>query len=320
MSDNIKDFIKIGLLVFIYVTLGIIGVYSTSVILLLPLLAVPMSIFLMSNQLNINKGIKINILIGITIFLISGNLIEVIFYALNVTAPAYVVAKLYKEKVAIPQLILYTATAIAGILCVTIIILQYFGVDYIHYYNELLQTYQAMQLQIFDTVSQYGLNANQVGLLKELIQTQIDVLKIVYPAIFFILILWGVVIQVALITLVGKLKKWTLPSLKQLLNFKLSRVTALLFIFSFLLMQGAGIRETMGSTLGWNLFFLISSLYQFIGIISIIMLLKKARFNRIVKVLASLMVLILMYSSPSMLMIFGLLDTMFNYRKVKNVV
>ncbi|MGL6175289.1 MAG: DUF2232 domain-containing protein [Cellulosilyticaceae bacterium] len=320
MNDNIKDFVKIGLLVFIYVTLGIIGVYSTPVILLLPLLTVPMSLFLMSNQLKTSKGIKINIFIAFSIFLLSGNLIEVIFYILNVTAPAYIVAKLYKEKIAIPQLILYTTTAIAAILCTSIIALQYFGVDYISYYNELLETYQTMQLQVFNTVSQYGLNTNQIELLEELIQTQIEVLKVVYPAIFFVLILWGVVLQVAIITLVGKMKKWTLPSLKQLLDFKLSKVSALLFISSFLLIQGAGIRESMASMLGWNLFFLISSLYQFIGVISIIMLLKRARFNKMVKVLASIMTFILIYSSPSMLMIFGLLDTMFNYRKVKNVV
>lgn len=321
MKHNTKDVVKMGLLVFIYALLGIIGIYSSTVMILLPLLAVPMTIYLLSSSAKtVKQDVLLNGMIVLIIYLLTGSLPEVILYMLNVIVPAYVVAYLYKKNTPIPQVVMYTGTAIAGALFVCIIGLQSLGVDYIQYYFETLDMYQSIQVEIFGTMGQYGLNGDQLNVLKELIATQVEVMKMAYPAIFFILILWGVVVQLSIVTIIGKIKKWRLPRLRGLAHFKLSRITILLFILSFGLMQGSAMAGSPWSILGWNIFFLVNSLYQFVGIISVVVLIKGLKVNKVAKTLCGIFMLVLMYSSPSMLMLFGLLDTMFNYRKVKNVV
>lgn len=320
MNYNTKDIIKMTMITIVYVIFGMMGMYSNSLIFLLPLLAIPMTLYLMSNSINVRRDLVLNILIGLLIYILTGSLPEVILYTLNAVIPAYIVAILYKKNLQIPQIIMYTSTAIAGTLCVYIVALKYLGIDYMQQYLELLSIYQSTQKEVFESIQGYGVTNEQINMLQELIKAQVSILKIVYPALIFIIIIWLVTIQISIVTVIGKIRRWHIPSLKQLVHFKFSKITALLFVIAFLLIQGTNMGESTFSILGWNIYFLINSLYQFIGFVSLVILIKRSKGNKVIKVVGVIITLILVYLSPSMLMMFGLLDTMFNYRKVKNVV
>ncbi|MEG0501511.1 MAG: DUF2232 domain-containing protein [Cellulosilyticaceae bacterium] len=317
MNYNAKDIMKMTVIAIVYVILGVMGIYSNSLIFLLPLLVAPMTLYLMSDSINIRRDLILNVLIGILIYIFSGSLPEVILYTLNVIIPAYIVTTLYRKNLQVPQIVMYTSTAIAGILCIYIVGLRYLGIDYVQQYFDLLNMYQSVQSEVFRTL---GIASEQKEMLKQLIEAQVSILRIVYPALVFIIIIWLIVIQVSVVTLIGKVKKWHLPSLRQLAQFKFSKITVILFVIAFILVQGTGMGDSDFSILGWNLYFLINSLYQFVGLISLVVLIKRSKGNKIVKVAGVIITFILVYLSPSMLMMFGLLDTMFNYRKVKNVV
>lgn len=320
MNYNIKDIVKMTVIVVAYVILGSMRIYSDSLIFLLPLLAVPMTLYLMSNSINIKRDLILNILIGGLIYIFSGSLPEVILYTLNVIIPAYIVATFYRKKLEIPQLIIYTATAIAGVLCIYIVGLKYLDMDYVQQYFELLSMYQSVQTEVFASIQGYGITSEQLSVLEKLVKAQVSILKIIYPAVMFIIIIWLVVIHVSIVTFIGRIRGWHIPSLKQLFHFRFSKITAVLFVVAFMLVQGTNMGDSAFSILGWNIYFLINSLYQFIGLVSLITLIKRSKGNKTMKVMGVIITLILVYLSPSMLMIFGLLDTVFNYRKVKNVV
>lgn len=320
MKNNAKDIIKISSIVAIYILLGMLGVYSAAMIFLLPILALPMTIYLMSSSVDIKRDVLINLGISVGVYLLSGNLVEVMFYGLNVILPAYIVAMLYRKKASTPHIVMYTSTAVIGVLFICIIVLKYWNIDYIQSYIHILETYKSIQFELFDSISGYGINSEQIDLLKQVIASQIEVLKIVYPAVFFIITVWMIVIEISLVTIISKLRKWRISSLRGLFNFKLSKASILVFLLSFVLIQGTSMENSSWTTLGWNMFFFMNSLYQIIGIISMFVLLKRSRFGMAMKVIGGILMFVLIYSSPSMVMMFGILDTIFNYRKVSNIV
>lgn len=309
-------------LLIIYLLLGSIGVYSGTLVFLFPLLAAPLTIYLMSNRINIRRDIIFHLIVVAGLLVVTNNISEALLYLISVALPAHCITVLYRKNMSIPHMIMYLAITVMGVFYLYVICMKSMGIDYVQGYMTILDQYKTLQMQTIEELASISqtLTQDQVNLFKEMIDGQIFILELMYPAIFLIIgVLLGT-IQVGIITFVGKLKKWRLPAFRQITQFTFSRWMSILLIIALLLSQ-----LTLGENdpfimLGINLFFFISSLLQMLGVIVLVILIKRKKWPFGTKVLVSITMVILISMAPTALMIVGFTDTLFNFRKVKIIV
>ena len=115
-------------------------------------------------------------------------------------------------------------------------------------------------------------------------------------------------------------KSQKINSLKQLFNFRLSRVTVLIFFVAIMMAVFSQDANAVLSIFSLNVFFFLETLMKIMGILSIIVLLKRAPINRGFKVVGYVILVVLIIAPTTLLMMFGCLDTLFNYRKAELIV
>lgn len=321
---SVKDWIKLVLLVVFYISLGVFNIYNNTLIFLFPIIAIPLTIFLMGNKKNVIKENIIHIAILVGIFLLSGDYKQSLLYILGIVVPAYLVISLYRKKFSIPKIIMVVGVVMGAILVGYTVFAKYMGIDYIQIYLNAIDQYQDIQMKLFNELlaqsSVSGLTEVDFNLLKDIIQTQVLVFKMVYPALFMLLCLFLSLLYIALITFIGNLKGWRLPTLKQLMYFRFSKVAALLIVVGVLAMQLDTTTKGIWSMTGINLYFLFSSLFQLVGIVAVVMLIRKSKLSGSVKVLGIIASIMIFYSMPLAMTVVGLGDSLFNFRKVENIV
>lgn len=330
MQINIRDTLKLILLLIIYAMLGSMHVYAGTLIILFPILALPMTIWMLSNKQDIKRDIFIHLGITFAIFLLTQSIDNAILYIINVSIPSYIVTTAYRKRLDIPHIIIYTTLGVTASVYIFVIARSYMGVNYLEGYFASLDAYKAMSIEIFDMLpkqNQGAVSAERMAaikemaeLSKELVATQVMLLKHIYPALTLVVSMILSAIMIFLVTLIGKLKKWHMPTLKQIFHFKLSKGVPILLIIGLLLVETKGSYSDVFGMLGMNLFFFMQTLLQIVGIISLIMTIRKAKLSTLVKTMGIVLSFMVFFTAPMFIIMIGLFDTLFNYRKAEIVV
>ncbi|MHC1749043.1 MAG: DUF2232 domain-containing protein [Cellulosilyticaceae bacterium] len=319
MKYDKKNIIKDTIVILLYVILGVLGVYSGTIFILFPILAIPMTIWIMSNEINLPRDIMVNIIIVCFIYIITGRIEEPLLYLINVMIPSYIMGIMYKKKATVPNILMYTAVGTMGCLFVYVLAMSYRGIDYVGSYMQVLQQYKEIQLNAIESFIQVNTpeGAEQLKLVKSVIEVYIRTLEYVYPAIFMLMGILLTIIQLAVVTMIGKLKKWDMPSLKQLVQFKLSKVALLVLLLAMIISQAGENIGNNGIMLALNVSILFQNLFQLLGIITLIVMIRRSKANSFIKIFSVIISIILFYMMPSFMMLIGCFDCLFNYRKVQ---
>lgn len=326
MNQQIKQNFKLVLMITIYILLGIIRVYSTTLIFLTPMLMVPMAIFLMSNKRNYKRDLFIHLIISIVLYLSTRSIAEPLLYIISVAVPAHIFVTCYRNKLALPQIAMYTGIGTVGIFYCYIIGMKYFNIDYMQIYNTFLDTakeqYTALINEAMNIQNQPVSNdiEEQLSLMRKQFSMSVDMLKYLYPSF---LLQTGValgVMSTVFITLMGRIKKWRMLPLRQFVQFKFSKWMGILLIVSssIALFVGEGSNTTVA--LAMNLYSFTVYLLQIVGFIALIMLVKKSKLNSMSKTMSIVLSVLVFFIMPFIMMLVGLADTLFNFRKVDIIV
>nr|WP_307993291.1 DUF2232 domain-containing protein [uncultured Niameybacter sp.] len=326
MNQQTRQNFKLILMIGIYVLLGIVGVYSFTLIFLAPLLMTPMAIFLMGNKKNYKRDLFIHLIISMLLYVFTNSIQEVLLYIVSVAVPAHIFVTCYRKKLALPQIAMYTGVGMIAVFYLYIIGMKYMQVDYIQMYNSLLDAAKSQYEIMFNELvanQNQAISAEvskQLASMKRQILDSVDVLKYLYPTM---LLQTGValgVIGTIFITFIGRLKKWRMLPLVQFANFKFSKwMSGLLLVSGFVaLFMGNGSNEVLA--LATNLYFFTMYLLQIIGLIASIMFVKKSKLATTTRTMVIVLCVLTYFTVPFIMMIVGLADTLFNFRKVDIIV
>ncbi len=324
MNQDIRQYVKLLMISLLYIALGIIGIYSSTLIFLVPLLMTPMAIYLMSSKRSYTRDIIMHMMISILIFGMTMRLDEALLYLISVAVPAHILVACYRKQYSVPHVAMYTGIGTVGLFYIYIIAMKYLQIDYIAMYNALLDAFKVEYIKMIEEMSQMTnmseQMAVQIKVIKEQLPKIISLFKYTYPAM---LLEAGIVIgllSTAIITLIGRMKKWRMASLTQLVNFKFSKWMAGLFLIAgFIIQFSSGGNDSL-TALGINLYYFISYLLQLIGIVALIMIIRKSKWSSGLKVISIVLSLMMFWTTPFIMMIIGLGDTLFNFRKVDIIV
>ncbi|MDF2615210.1 MAG: Protein of unknown function rane [Clostridia bacterium] len=318
-SKSVTAFIG---LILIYILLARAGIYSTAGIVLFPILSIPLAICLIKNKLPLGLDFLFNIAIILGIYLLTNSIQSVSVFIISICIPAYAVSVLHKKRVPLPNMIMYVSILMAVIIFIYIGIMKYLGVDYELQFRTSMDAVKQLYFEALETISRLSQETNvlETSMMKELITLIIDTIKQIFPALILTGGLLLTTTQVIVLNMLVKKKGERLRSLKELFNFRLSKVTVILFFIAIMLLTfGQGIDEVV-KILSLNIFFFLEFLMKVMGIVSILVLIKRSHVNTGIKVLGYMILVILIITPTSILMMFGCFDTMFNYRKAEIIV
>ena len=323
MEYTTKDKLYLISIIVAYVLLGIMGIYSTTLFFLFPILSIPFTVYLIRRKSNIKRNLLIHLGVMGLLILFKVSLNDMLLYLVVVAVPAHLFYNLYSKRTPLPKMIMYIGTGTMGAFFLYVVIMKYIGIDYVAYYLMAVDEYKKLQFEMINEISSLvGENADLSYLttLKEFIYSQIIILKSIYPALFLIMGILLASIQMFIMVGIGYIKKWQMPPLRQLGQFTFSKIVGALLILSIVFSQGTIENSNEITILGTNIFFFAGTLLQFLGIIIVLLLIRKTRWHRGMKILAIFVILSLFsFFSPAFILV-GLIDSLFNVRKMKIIV
>ncbi|WP_070001189.1 DUF2232 domain-containing protein [Cellulosilyticum sp. I15G10I2] len=322
MKQNSKSIIFILMMMLVYVLLARLGIYHTGGIILFPILSAPLAVYLIKKQLTQGVDFLFNIAIIIGIYLLTNSVQSVLIYIISVSIPAYAAAFFYKKEVPLPNMIMYVSISVAGAIFIYLGVMKSLGIDYEAQFILLVDEIKGVYFNVLETIARPASTENilEQSIMKELITAITDTIKKVYPALILTAGVFLSSIQVILLNIVLRSKGTKLLSLKQLFNFKLSKIAVLILFIAMIIPLSRNQVNDITSILSLNVLFFLQNLMQVMGIISIIVLLRRATVHNAFKVLGYMILFILLIMPTNILMMFGCFDTLFNYRKAQIIV
>lgn len=327
MNLNVKSIGSIICLAAIYIGLGIVGLYHAIGVVLFPIIAVPAIVCFIKDTLNKEQHIILHMIIGVGIYLTTNNLICILIYLLSVCIPSYVIIYFYRQEYPLPNIIMHVTLALAIVVLSFFMLMKYFGLDFESYYLETLENIKYIFLdnvQEWLTIQNTNLSSSNLASLslemRQAINSVIAIMEAVYSALIILQLLIASGITVIVVNVIIGYNDKKIPSLKQLLSFRLSKVSVLILFISTITISLNGDVATNWSILSLNITFFLMTLFQMVGTLALVAIVGKADINRGIKIIGLVTIVILLLMSPYLVMFFGCLDTIFNYRKVKIVV
>ncbi|OON96759.1 MAG: hypothetical protein ATN32_06115 [Candidatus Epulonipiscium fishelsonii] len=302
MDNKTKDLIVAFFLSMTYIILGALNVYSMTFLAFIPILMLPIVIYGIKKS---DKNIDF-ILYSTIIFCIAlgGNSLEAIIFTFTILLPSYAIIIGYHKDISLPHHFMYlTLTIWAGtFICFNFLL--FIGIDYIQIYFSFLEQYEDMVLAVTPEI--------------------INFMRLIYYAIFFLVSGWLSVICLGVIKIVFKIKKWKFPKLNQILDFKMSQISLVVFLLALMLLQTN--TNSVTEFVGINATIIFISLYQLMGLLSILSAVRKSKFSNLPRFVTGIIFMIIILAialisfTPYILVLIGIIDTLINYRKVKFVV
>lgn len=318
-SKSVMSFIGLML---IYILLALLGFYKAAGIMLFPILSIPLALCLIKNELALGVDFLFNIAIISGIYFLTNNIESVLVYVISVCVPAYAVTILYKRGTPLPNMIMYLLVTVATIIFIYLAVMKQVGVDYKAQFITLMDESKKMYFEALRMMveSKTVPSVLEASVMKEVFTLVISTIKQIYPSLILTSCMILAAIEAILIILLAGKKEERVYSLKQLLNFRLSKVTVLIFFIAIIAIVFVKDTNAIVSELSLNLFFFLETLMKTMGIISIIVLLKRAPISVALKIVGYFVLIILIITPTTLLMMFGCLDTLFNYRKAEIIV
>ena len=306
MEQDKKNVIKLIAVMIIYILLSALGVFNAVGSVLFPILALPFAYYCVRNKMTVLFHIGFHVIISMVIYGITQNIVCILIYFVSVVIPAYIILVLYQQKMALPNRIMYGGLGLAGVIFVFFTVIKYLGMDFEAQFGAALDEMNHELVTTLESVTKLASTAGQsvasvaelehsIALMKETLSMSVDTFKAFYAAI----IVTQIVICFAVMLII----------VNALLRRKMSDI------------PGIG-GESSGTMLilALNLMSFLANLLEVAGVFGLIALLKRTSINQGLKVLGYIGIALIFIISPYILMFFGCLDAIFNYRKVSIVV
>lgn len=323
MKQDTKKTLTLCMLLVFYIILAIPGMYNIGVTIILPLLAIPLMLYMIKNTLNRNTHILYHVATLLAIYALTASIESCLIYITGIVVPVYAVSYFYKKKYPLPNTIMYAGIVNGIALLIYQGIMKSLGVNYELEYILLIEELKKTLLPII--TSQIALTSKVVdkGLEIQLVRMFIDNLDLIKQLFASMLIIHAficTIVQVLIINLILRRKNKEMPTFGQLLDFRVSRV--LLAILAGAILLVAMTTDSISGTmiLGINVVVIMYMLFMLLGFLSVIGIIKKSSINKGLKIISSIFLGVLIIVSPTLLILFGFLDTVFNFRKVTIVV
>lgn len=324
MEQDKKNVIKLIGIMIIYILLSALGTFSQIEIVLLPIVAVPFALYCMRNKVTLQLQVILHVAVSMVVYLMTHSLIGVLIYVVSVVIPAYIILVLYKRELPLPNIIMNGGLILATVVFCFLALVKQLGFDYEAQYCTTLDLLASELKSMFETVDQLGVGVNanmQItpAQMCQSVDTIILVLKKFYGTIIVSQVMMVFAISVFLINIIARRKNKTLPSTKQILEYRISKVAVLLLVICMVVTDVNSTSDTL-TLLALNIIAFLASLFQIAGILSLIALLKCYAKKTGLRILGYMGVVALFMIWPDALLFYGCLDAIFNYRKVEIVV
>ncbi|WP_054742900.1 DUF2232 domain-containing protein [Cellulosilyticum ruminicola] len=310
------------LLVF-YIILAIPGIYNIGTTIILPFVVIPLTLYLIKNTLGYKTHILYHVATLLAIYALTASIESCLIYITGIIVPAYAVAYFYKKKYPLPNTIMY-AGIISGVACLIYQgLMKWLGMNYELEYILLIEELKNALLPIVTAQLTATSKVVDKGLEVQLVQMfigNLDLIKQLFASMIIIHTFICTIIQVLITHIILRRKDKELPKFGQLLDFKISRLLLVVLAGAILLVATA--TDSLSSTmiLGMNVVVIMYMLFMLLGLLSVIGIIKKSSINKGLKIISSIFLGVLIIVSPTLLILFGFLDTVFNFRKVTIVV
>lgn len=327
MEQDKKSVIKLIGLMFTYILLSVLGFFGQVGLVLFPIISVPFTLFCMRNKVAKELQILFHVIVSIAIYLMAHSVLGIFIYIASAVIPAYIILFLYKQELALPNIIMYGGLVLAAIVFVYFSIMKGLGFDFEAQFcaslDMITTEFNTMLASVVHAGAPNGISMGELqasmNQVKELISVGIETLKTFYPAIVVSQTVVCFGITVIIVNAIARRKMVDLPHTRQILEFRVSKVAVLLLIVSMLLIDTNSTSGTV-IVLALNLMSFLASLFEIVGMFSLIEILRRTSVNTGIKILGYVGIVILFMASPYLLMFSGCLDALFNYRKVSIVV
>ncbi len=327
MDTNVKGLVSRVCLMTLYISLSVLGLYYAIGLVLFPIIAIPCIIYFINNKIDRKQHLLFQMIVSIGIYLITGNFICILIYLVSVCIPTYIILYFYKEKFPLPNIIMYSTICLAIVVLVFFMVMKALGIDfeaeYIYILNDIKEVSTANIEKILTIQNPHLTSSNIAELsieMKQLIKSVISAMQSLYSALIILQLLLAVGISVIIGNVFLRRKNKGLPSLRELINFKLSKVSLLILFISMMGLVSLSNENSSWAIVSLNIVFFLMTLFQIIGTLALIGLLAKSGISKGIKVTGYITVILLASISPDLVIVFGCVDTLFNYRKAKIVV
>lgn len=325
MNSRQKEYLWLFLMVVFYILTGSWGIYNVGLVFTWPLFAIPMSLFVIKT-----RKIELTALVGIGLSIIISFIGTSTFdplvvgaFLLFILAPTLVFGSLYKRKMMIPQIIIFTTIVYFFGSIIFLTFAKLVGVDYLEAYFESLDIMQGIwNYSLADIQAQELLPPGEdvLEIAVEFIASAILVAKRTYPATLFIISLTTSTIHLLIIQLIARIRSWGRPAIKEVLNVGLSPAAAWILIILWIVTAQMGNTDTIWTFATESMLRVLFVLFEVIGAISIIVMIQKLKVTVIVRVILSVIGILWLIFNPALLIIFGCMDSIFNFRKVETFI
>lgn len=328
MEQDKKNVINLIVTMIIYILLSTLGVFNSVGSVLFPILALPFAFYCIRNKTIISFHIIFHIIISIAVYIATHSIAGIAIYMISAVIPAYIILFLYRCEIALPNMMMYGGLSLAGVIFVFFAVMKQLGMDFEVMFGKALDQANNEFIVTLDSMAKISAASgkNMVDLqasitqIKDNLNMTIDMIKAFYAAIIVTQIVICFAIMLIIVNAMIKRKISGIPTMGQLLEFRVSKVAVLLLVGCMLLADING--DSSGALLVYalNLMCFLANLLEIAGALGLIALLRRTSINQGFKVLGYIGIVILFMISPYMLMFFGCLDAIFNYRKVTIVV
>ena len=308
-----------------YILTGYAGSYDVGMVLMWPIFAIPMSLFLIKTGQK-EVGALVGVVLSVVVSFISTGTFHPIIVAvflLFILAPAFVFGILYHEKVMIPQIVIATTVVYFAGLIVFITFAKFLGIDYLETYFAVLDTTQDIWSQYLSDVEVQKLlpqGENVMELYIQLMANTILVAKRTYPATLFTISLATAAIHLLIVQLIARVRSWERPVMREILNVGLSPAAAWVLIILWISMAQMGNIDTIWTFATESMVSILFILFQVIGLITIMVMIMKMGATKIIRVMLSIISILWLIFNPTLLVVIGCMDSIFNFRKVKTFI
>lgn len=327
MNSRQKEYVGLFAIVIFYILTGYLGIYGISQSLLWPVFAIPMSLFL------IKTGQKeILALAGVILSVVISFITTSTFHPIVVTSflvfvllPAFVFGTLYNKKTQIPLIVINTTVACFFGAIVFLTFGKLLGIDYLGSYFTILDTVQSIWNEYLMGVDFQKILPGKQG--KEILDLYIQMIaqviliaKRTYPATLFTISLTTTIIHLLIIQLIAYIRSWRRPYMRDVLNVGLSPVAAWVLVGLWITVGQMGDVDTIWTFATESMINVLFVLFQIIGLITTLVMIMKIGTNKIVRIILSIISMLWLIFNPTLLVIIGCMDSMFNFRKVKTLI
>ena len=320
---------KFMLMVVVYTVLAILGFFSHIQGVLFPVFALPLALYVVNEKPQLVWQIIFHIVIIAINCIISGfNVVTILIYIASVIIPAMIIVSIYEQRVPLPNFIMYVGVALCILNFAYFSMIKVLGVDFEQVYIKCINETQMLVGDVSKEVISYAKmnNAATTDEIDTMLQAEklykdvLEMMKSFYAYFIITLSISASALIVLIYNAILRRKDKECPSIKQLLEFRLSKMAVVIFIIAMLIVSGMASENGAVQIFGLNLMRVFIWLFRLAGGLGLLGLISRSTVKNGVKKIGYVSVVFSFAFFPYVLMIFGCLDAFFNYRKIDIVV